>query len=166
MHPLKQRIKRTSVFRWYKACRVSSRIRDEFGRDEARHIADTAYGPVAASMASKQLEAQIIKNTHRIEMGLALPAPKRSFGADLEAQVRLLLPRSKSEAPDSAYIQEAEETLTALRAWSSRNDISETTRPIIGRTDRSLESPKLFFGNRVGRSERRDLYEFLRSERT
>lgn len=109
------------------------RILREFLRDGRRHIRHSVplKRELLGTMPSTHLEAQITKDYHRIEKGLALPTPKQPFGADPRARLELALanPSLKDQASDT-YIAHAQTALSALDEYNERGVISDEISPL------------------------------------
>ena len=82
-------------------------------------------------MNDRQLETQLTKDYHRIEKGLAMPSPRRPFGAKVRARLVAMLPEAeRSTDPLVAVAAErAREALAALDAWNEGGDIDPLIAP-------------------------------------
>lgn len=79
---------------------------------------------------SRQLEAQIVKDYHRIEKGLALANPRQPFGRDVERRLIDLLPTAQASQRDAGFVIHAEDALEALRRWNESGIRSELIAPL------------------------------------
>ncbi|WP_162246669.1 nitroreductase family protein [Microbacterium sp. Root53] len=94
------------------------------------------------------LEAEITKDYHRVEKGLALAAPKRPFGSEVQARLERLLPLAEAQDPNAPYVRFGREALEALKLWNESGVIDDRIAPprSVARTE-SLEpsvSPQFF----------------------
>lgn len=102
--------------------------------DRQRHArymtpADAAFTP---NLSDRHLETQLTKDYHRIEKGLAMPAPKRPFGSAVESRLTALLPvadRSNDPLVQKAAAR-AREALSALEAWNIAGSADTDIAPI------------------------------------
>ena len=72
----------------------------EFVQDASRYrrfAAESGRSP--SRMTDSQLEAQLTKDYHRVEKGLALREPRRPFGAEVEARLNKYLPEAQARTP-------------------------------------------------------------------
>lgn len=91
------------------------------------------------NLSSGNLEAQITKDYHRIEKGLALSAPKRPFGAEVERRLRKLIPIAQQASWHSSYVEYAEDALTALAAWNADGRVLDLVSPVQERPTKALD---------------------------
>lgn len=82
-----------------------------FGRDLRPHARDT----------------QLIKDYHRIEKGLAMPAPKRPFGSALERRIDGLLDPASM---DDALVWNVTSAREALSRWNDEGVVDEEIAPL------------------------------------
>lgn len=85
---------------------------------------DTVVG-----LTDKQLEAQITRDYHRVEKGLALKTPKRPFGAGLLRRLEALLPQALSRMPQANFVSAAVSAREALLKWNADASISDEVSP-------------------------------------
>ena len=134
------------LVRWAGAARDSWAYRAEYRADRrrfARHSAPEDWGATRA-LRGRNLEAQLTKDYHRVEKGLALRAPKQPFGATVLDRLDMLLPVSVG-APYRPYAESARD---ALVAWNATGVISDEVSPLAEETDRGVSDPDLFFTTR------------------
>jgi nitroreductase len=96
--------------------------------DGRRHIRYSAAtdGRSALSAETRQIEAQITKDYHRIEKGLALRSPRPRFGTDPAARLRRDVPRYKRLPDhDSTVAAHALSALEGLQRWHDHGEHSE-----------------------------------------
>lgn len=91
-----------------------------------------------------QLEAQITRDYHRIEKGLALSKPKRPFGADVLRRLDSLLPMAEARAPDAAYVMAARSARSALLDWNSSGSVDGAVAPAGGDAAPSFDVAAFF----------------------
>jgi nitroreductase len=92
------------------------------------------------------LEAQITKDYHRVEKGLALHAPKRPFGAGVKERLTSLL----SVTTDEPYASQARRAVDALDQWNLHGEIDESISPLADTQYEPLKAGVLsnFFNSR------------------
>lgn len=119
-----------SVLDLLKFLRSRWSVHKEFRTDRRRYVRHAAPGDYATPrLGMRNVEAQLIKDYHRIEKGLALREPKRPFGDAVLARLDSLLPRAAREDGDAVYISYAESARTALRSWNVSGSIDEEVSP-------------------------------------
>ncbi len=130
-----------------KRVKVNLDIRREFAADRRRYAAAMLPDDksIAAGLSGMNLEAQITKDYHRIEKGLALQQPRRPFGLEVQRRLEKLLPAAD---PNAAYTQHARSALTALQQWNEGGDVSEDISPVRELADPALSDAAAFFGTR------------------
>lgn len=91
--------------------------------DGIRHARWAA--PVEGAFSHRTLgrhrETQLTKDYHRVEKGLALGAPRRPFGVELDRRLQIGLTHGTSEM----FSQYAESARAALNGWNERGVIDE-----------------------------------------
>lgn len=105
----------------------------EFLGDAVRYmrVSSPRDGVVTAQSDPDHFEAQLTKDYHRVEKGLALPAPKRPFGAKVEARLRDVLPAAEAALPsDAPVLANARTALAALDLWNAEGAIDDDVSPI------------------------------------
>jgi nitroreductase len=118
-----------------------ARIIREVLVDGRRHVTYAAAVDrlSALSVGERQLEAQITKDYHRIEKGLALREPRRGFGIAVAARLRANIPRYQAiSGHDPTVVQHAQSALDALSLWHTDERHVEGDGPT-----RFLASPEL-----------------------
>lgn len=80
-------------------------------------------------LQGRHLEAQLTKDYHRVEKGLALRGPRRPFGVELQERLAQHLPQS---SPSDDYAGFAQDALDGLRGW---NDLGTRGAPLVLRHD-------------------------------
>lgn len=134
--------------RFIKRVKIHQDVRREFAADRRRYAAsmlpdDRAIG---LSLSGMNLEAQITKDYHRIEKGLALKEPRRPFGLEVQKRLERLLPMADPTAP---YVQHAQSALAALQEWNAGGGVAEEISPVRQlASDPALPDPASFFGTR------------------
>ena len=129
------------------------RERAEYRSDRLRMHRHATRGESLRDLRSpRNIEAQLTKDYHRVEKGLALSDPARPFGSEVQTRLEHLLPvaratAGRSEEVPAHVVESAEATLAALRSWNEGTDhLRETVSPR-RRTDAEfqLEDPEAFF---------------------
>ena len=121
-------------------------LRREFRSDRKRYAAamlpedDMAH----AGLTGRNLEAQLTKDYHRVEKGLALRTPRQPFGADVADRMDLLAPHA-AESPYAAHVESAR---VALHEWNSSGLRSDLVSPPRHSEVRGIEDVERFFGTR------------------
>ncbi|MCZ2817320.1 nitroreductase family protein [Modestobacter sp. VKM Ac-2984] len=121
------------------------------GRRHIRHSAATD-GRSALSAQARQIEAQITKDYHRIEKGLALRSPRVGFGTAPAARLDRDLPRYQ-QLPDHdpAVVSHARSALDGLHRWhehTQHTDGGPTKFPVTWAPRGDAET-EAFFRSRV-----------------
>lgn len=102
-----------------------------------------------ASVGTKNLEGQLIKDYHRIEKGLALQAPKRPFGAAVAERIEANLLFGRDSGTNETVVTSAESAHKALEDWNSNGLISDAIAPLAKHEPtRGLEDVDGFFRSR------------------
>lgn len=99
----------------------------------------------ALGLTDHQLEAQITRDYHRIEKGLALHHPKRPFGADLLHRLDSLLPVAAARAPEAAFVKAAESAREALLAWNSGGQVNDAVSPPANDWQPNMDIAEFFY---------------------
>ena len=143
--------------------RTSLALRSEFRADRRRYAEYCLPGEVSRSLVPpKNLEAQLIKDYHRIEKGLALPQPKRPFGVAvaerLEGNLAVIEPVDTLKVVGHAVSAQR-----ALTDWNANGTISDEIAPISKASPRAIADVDGFFKSRhsVRDFESRDVPEEL-----
>ena len=123
-----------------------TRTRREFSSDGHRYIRymTPKDGLAHAGLPSRNCEAQVTKDYHRIEKGLALRSPKRPFGKDVETRLNMLV----SQVGDSAYGNHARTALEALASWNASGTVDNIVSPIAEHAPRGMLDIEGFFSTR------------------
>ena len=82
---------------------------------------------VGNRLSGANLEAQLIKDYHRVEKGLALRNPRRPFGSEVEARMTALLARRDGISVTTRL--RAEQALKGLRAWNELGERVDVIAP-------------------------------------
>ena len=124
-------------------------LQREFVSDGERYVvaAPLAEG-ASSSLNALQREAQLTRDYHRIEKGLALDAPKRPFGAAVAERLDALLPAAQAESPDAYYVAAATSARAALTAWNDGGAVDEIVAPEAPDGSRGCDDPEVFFTSR------------------
>lgn len=132
-----------------RSIRARLRLFREFRIDGDRYAAAAAPYPDSsdASLSTVQMSAQLTKDYHRVEKGLALANPRRPFGREVEERLTELLDISTARGVPPHIIKSAEDARVALRAWNLRGVIDEAVAPQRNQY-RGLTSPRDFFLSR------------------
>lgn len=101
---------------------------------------------LAVGLQGRNLEGQVTKDYHRIEKGLALPDPKRPFGA--AAAQRLVALTPAVEGTTENYVRHAHTALSALARWNSDGEIDDDVSPVNATRARTIGCPEDFFSSR------------------
>ena len=130
---MKQLIKRyapSSVVATFRSLVARIAFVTDFAADYRRYARSALSSEgVSANMTPTQLEAQITKDYHRVEKGLALANPKRPFGADVSERLAALVPRAEAAAPSASYLTPAAAARSALARWNTTGEIDEQVAP-------------------------------------
>lgn len=129
--------------------RYKMALRSEFRADCLRYGRHCLLGEISGSRVEpKNLEAQLIKDYHRIEKGLALPEPKRPFGVAvtnrLEGNVRV----GREAGTAELVLTSAESAQEALQHWNGHGLISDDVAPVVEAGERGISSADRFFRSR------------------
>lgn len=129
------------------AIRHRVQLRREFNEDMRRFGRHALLEDhlVGAGITGRQLEAQLTKDYHRVEKGLALRAPRRPFGDAVGARLDLLLPSASSNRAYAAYAESARQALTT---WNGNGSVTEEVSPVRSLVDRGVGDADSFFGTR------------------
>lgn len=109
----------------------------------ARHSGPEDWG-ATAKLSGRNLEAQLTKDYHRVEKGLALREPKKPFGANVLDRLDMLLP----VADEAEYRSHATSAREALVTWNSGGPIAEEVSPLATAADRGIADADQFFSSR------------------
>ncbi|MGX9346663.1 nitroreductase family protein [Microbacterium sp. KNMS] len=122
-------------------------VRREFRLDARRYLEHMAPADwlIGADARGKHLEAQLTKDYHRVEKGLALKNPKRPFGADVERRLRMLLPQAEPTAP---YVDHVSSAIDALAEWNEGGGVDSDVSPVREPRARGIEDAATFFETR------------------
>lgn len=125
-------------------------LRAEFAADRRRfeRYMLPADHQVTKDLRGRNLEAQLTKDYHRVEKGLALADPRRPFGGAVLDRLDGLIPTAKAIAPGAAYLSHAVSARSALVEWNSGGAIADDVSPAVSPTDRGLPHPEQFFSTR------------------
>lgn len=146
---MKQIVKRYVPASWIAvARRLEGRlvIRSEFRKDRRRFAAHAAPADGAATpkVRARNLEAQVTKDYHRVEKGLALREPRRPFGAAVARRLDLLVPA----AAGSNYSEYALSAHAALSEWNEHGVVSDEVSPARRVERGSFSEYEQFFSSR------------------
>lgn len=127
--------------------------RREFWLDQRRF---SRYGgapdsAVPATLHGRSLEAQVIKDYHRVEKGLSLHAPKRPFGEVVKGRLDTFVPAAdrSSERRIREIALLASSAADALEEWNSRGRISDEIAPTMQHPPAfDLATMRSFFSSR------------------
>jgi nitroreductase len=106
MKALIRRVLPVRLVRVLMRLRNRAQFRDEFLKDQERYRRHSAPDDALASRKStgRNLEAQLTKDYHRVEKGLALRTPRTTFGAEVSARIDRLLPIAENGRNDLSYL--------------------------------------------------------------
>lgn len=126
----------------------------EYHQDYRRFLKYSGKSDKASNSTLKgtNLEAQLTKDYHRIEKGLALKAPKQPFGLEVNQRLEKLVGRldegyEKCASDRAALEYNVASAQQALAAWNAEGKRSEEVAPL-GPELLALENPDIFFGSR------------------
>jgi len=123
---------------------LATRVYD-FGADRRRYARYAMLSESAVlDISDLQLEAQITRDYHRIEKGLALSDPKRPFGADLLRRLNALLPIAEARMPNAAFVIAARSAHSALLAWNAGGEVDDAVAPAGSEEDTSFNVAHFF----------------------
>lgn len=125
----------------------------EFRLDRRRHARwSGAPDNLHALLSGVNLEAQVTKDYHRIEKGLALRNPRKPFGAEVAARLADDLARLDTDA--EALVQHASTAMSALRSWNSDAVVCSQVAPTLQTTSYvdALDWDGFFAGRRSVRN--------------
>mgnify|MGYP001127713314 CR=1 FL=1 len=113
--------------------RARLRVRQDFAADRRRYLRFMLPDDALASpnLAGRNLEAQVTKDYHRVEKGLALRSPKRPFGAEVARRLDLLMPTAERAAADGSMLfwDHAARARAALDEWNHGGNASIAVSP-------------------------------------
>lgn len=102
----------------------------EFVTDFWRYRRSTSErSPSMANRSGERLEAAITVDYHRIEKGLALPAPKRPFGRYVEASLLALMQKCDAHERAKPYFGYARDAVQGLALWNGAGVVDSTICP-------------------------------------
>ncbi len=122
-------------------------------RRELRYLSP-ADGDAAASEDPRHIEAQVMKDYHRLEKGLSLREPRSGFGSEPRARLLRDVGRARRARLDPSITSAADQVLSAHELWNTdslRRDIGEggVVRHLDPASIRgALVDPEAFFGSR------------------
>lgn len=147
MRTLIKRLVPGPVLRLRQQLQVSRSLRREFAEDRRRYQAAMLPDDHLAHrrLTGRNLEAQVTKDYHRVEKGLALPAPRQPFGADVSDRLDLLVPLVD---PAAAYLPHAASARTALHDWNGGGSLTDEVSPLRTPAERGIPDPDQFFTTR------------------
>ncbi|MGE2736467.1 nitroreductase family protein [Mycolicibacterium vaccae] len=104
----------------------------EYLRDSRRY---TGFSSLVESSSDRlsgaRLESQLTRDYHRVEKGLALPAPKRPFGeSSFLDRMNSLIPVAQTSDRQEPYIAAAVTARDALVLWNATGVIDEEVAPV------------------------------------
>lgn len=94
-----------------------------------RRLSGVRDSAVDCSIRGDNLEAQITKDYHRIEKGLALESPRRPFGASVRNRLESLLPLVDDGDRVVPYVSYASDALSALDDWNNDGTLTGLASP-------------------------------------
>lgn len=111
------------------------------------------------ALAGRNLEAQVTKDYHRVEKGLALADPKQPFGNAVAERLDMLVPVAAAGSPEAAYVAHATSARAALHDWNTAGSRVEEISPLRTPAERGIPDPDQFFTTRhsVRDYEKRDV---------
>lgn len=128
------------------------RIWRETVEDARRHIRYSAAtdGRSALSRQARQIEAQLTKDYHRIEKGLALRNPRPKFGADPAARLRRDLPRYEAlDGHSPVVVSHAMSALEGLEQWHANESHTDGGPTKLPTPYKGLSEAETFFRSRA-----------------
>lgn len=143
--PLRARVRK--VFAMVRGSRITARLAllNEFRTDARRYGRFADIRESASPLRSPiHLEAQLTRDYHRVEKGLALAGPKRPFGQDVMERLDALIPIAKGANPDATFVHAAESARGALVAWNSGGGVDEEVAPVVEPSDRGIDVDRFF----------------------
>lgn len=122
----------------------------EFSLDCKRYLRNSAPDDGGASILlnGRNLEAQLTKDYHRVEKGLALPEPKRPFGASVLNRLDMLIPVAEANGAVGTYVSYAQSARTALLEWNEGMAVSDDISPVRETTAAGIDDVRRFFSSR------------------
>jgi len=109
-----------------------AQVLKEFAIDGRRYVDLSMPLPQAnrlTRLSGRSLDTAVTRLSHRIEKGLALPAPRRPFGALVAQRIRRAL-ANPAAADDEFFVAEARRALDALDGWNERGEIAVDVAPL------------------------------------
>lgn len=105
------------------------RIGLETLRDWQRYSRHSAFEEkiFLSHMTQKAIEAQVTKDYHRVEKGLALGSPKRPFGLAVARRLDALIPELE---PGTQLAKNAQSSRAALQRWNDNGLVDDTVSPV------------------------------------
>lgn len=132
-----------------KAIRERVVLRNEFELDRRRYGRYSLCGEISCGLQdAANLEAQLTKDYHRIEKGLALSAPKRPFGAAVAARLDSNISSGEATGAQKGVIEYAKSARRALVQWNDSGIITDEIAPVAETKPGGLMNPDEFFGSR------------------
>lgn len=128
----------------------AQRTSADYRADRRRYRRYASSGDaVWSGMSQRQIEAQLTKDYHRVEKGMALPSPKRPFGTDVQNRLDQLLASLPDDGSTPAYASAARDAQSALRAWNGGAPIDDGVAPLAQAPGApNLSEPSAFFASR------------------
>ena len=103
---------------------------------------------LAERKGPRYVECQVVRDYHQVEKGLALPLPRRPFGAEVGERLEVL-----TQAADaiSDYMDCGRDALAALRSWNGEGVLDDAVVPL-GKPGAmagpDVDALEAFFGSR------------------
>ncbi|MEV8000931.1 nitroreductase family protein [Pseudarthrobacter oxydans] len=122
----------------------------EFSLDRKRYMRNSAPSDDQASvrLGGRNLEAQLTKDYHRVEKGLALRDPKRPFGVGVLQRLDMLIPVAEVSSESANYVSFAQSARSALIEWNEGMPVMEDVSPVRKATVGGIDDLREFFGTR------------------
>lgn len=145
-----KRVLPSSVLSMLTDLRLWLALRSEYRSDRRRYARHSLPGEVCrVAVGSKNLEAQLTKDYHRIEKGLALPEPKRPFGAAVQNRIEGNIVVGREAGTAESVVTLAESAQQALRQWNTEGVIANDIAPVTDQKGRrEICDPDTFFRSR------------------
>lgn len=139
----------SSVIHKLMRMRSAVQLRREFSADRKRYARHSLPGEVSGSgVTGRNLEAQLIKDYHRVEKALSLREPRRPFGESLATRIQANMEAARNQGVDIPVVSHAGSAQSGLVEWNRSGKRSDRLAPRASTTARGIHDPEGFFGSR------------------
>jgi nitroreductase len=150
MKSLIKRLLPARVRRLLSSWKHREEFRREFRVDRQRYARNCAPndGQATLQLTGRNLEAQLTKDYHRVEKGLALREPKSPFGAEVLNRLEMLIPVAEASGTGKPFVAYSKTAQTALAAWNEGGTIDPIVSSVRNPVDRGMNDIDAFFQTR------------------